>query len=51
MDIDEVEDNLLELIDYIKANTPDKYENPVYVDTVNSYDVIDKIKEIIKKLR
>lgn len=41
----------LGLIEYIKDNTPDKYEDPVYVDTVNSYDVIDEIKEIIKKLR
>ncbi len=51
MDEDEIEEQLLELIDDIKVNTPDKYEDPVYADTVDSYYVIDKIKEIINKLR
>jgi hypothetical protein len=51
MDIDEVEEQLLQLIDDIKDNTPDKYEDPIYVDKVDSFYVIDKIKEIINKLR
>ena len=51
MDVDEIEEQLLELIDDIKVSTPDKYEDPVYADTIDSYYVINEIKEIIKKLR
>lgn len=51
MDINEIEDILLELISYIKNNTPDKYEDQVCADKVNSYILISKIKEIINTLR